>query len=178
MDHKQALLDIINEKSVIRKQVTLASGKTSNYYVDCRLTSLSGKGAWLSAKLMFPHLKDTQLVGGMTLGADPFLGAILYEAQEQGKTDLDAFIVRKETKSHGMQNSIEGHIFEGARVCLIEDVVTSGGSVLKAFDAVEAAGCKVEKVICLLDRKAGGEEAIRARGADFVALFTKDDLTI
>ncbi len=172
---KKELIDVLEEKSVVRKQVTLASGKTSNYYIDCRVTSLSGAGVVRAAKLMYPHIEDCDLVGGPTLGADPFLGAILYEASNNGR-EMDAFIVRKETKGHGMQKNIEGTIREGAQVALVEDVVTSGGSVLRACEAVEAAGAKVKRIVCLFDRMEGGRENIEAKGYELVCILSKNDL--
>ena len=172
---KTELLAVLEEKSIVRKQVTLASGKTSNYYIDCRMTSLSGRGVVRAAKLMYPHISDCDLVGGPTLGADPFLGALLYEAALQGR-DMDAFIVRKQAKAHGMQKSIEGTIFPGAEVALVEDVVTSGGSVLTACAAVEEAGAKVKRIVCLFDRMEGGRENIEAKGYELVCLLSRNDL--
>ncbi len=172
---RQRLLDILLRQSVIRKRVTLASGRESDFYVDCRMTSLSGAGVVLSAQLMYPLMSDCDLVGGMTMGADPFLGAILYEASRAGRA-MDAFIVRKEAKGHGMQKRVEGPVRSGARAAVIEDVVTSGGSMLQAVDAAREAGLTVVRAVCLFDRGEGGREALKARGLDLAALFSMQDL--
>ena len=171
------LLAILQKNSLILGQVRLASGKTSSFYIDGKMTSLSRDGVVLAAKLFYQNLGDAQAVGGPTLGADPFLGAILYEAYLQ-KRPLKAFLVRKDVKSHGTMKMIEGPLSKCDRVGLIEDVITTGGSVLKAAEVVKQAGCIVTKVLCLLDRNEGAQEAFAAAGIPYTCLFTKDDLDL
>ena len=176
-DLRTQLLAILQKQSVILGQVRLASGKTSSFYIDGKMTSLSRDGVVLAAKLFYQNLGDIQAVGGPTMGADPFLGAILYEAYLQ-KHPLKAFIVRKDVKSHGTMKVIEGPLVKGDRVVLIEDVITTGGSVLKAADAVKEAGCVVTKILCLLDRNEGAREAFAAAGIPYFSIFSKNDLNL
>ena len=176
-DLKKQLLTILQNKSVIVGLVRLASGKMSSFYIDGKMTSLDRDGVVLAAKIFLAHIDDVQAVGGPTLGADPFLGAILYEAYLQNKP-LKAFIVRKDVKSHGTMKTIEGPLATGDKTVLIEDVITTGGSVLKAADAVKQAGCEVTKILCLLDRNEGAREAFAAAGIPYFSIFTKDDLIL
>ena len=176
-DIKKQLLAILQKKSVILGPVRLASGKTSSFYVDGKMTSLDRDGVVLAAKIFFAHLGDAQAVGGPTLGADPFLGAILYEAHLQNKP-LKAFLVRKDVKAHGTMKMIEGPLAKGDKAALIEDVITTGGSVLKAAEAVRQAGCEVTKILCLLDRNEGAREAFAAAGIPYFSIFTKEDLIL
>ncbi len=174
---RKQLREILQKRSVILGQVRLASGKTSSFYIDGKMTSLSRDGVVLAAKLFYQNLGEVEAVGGPTMGADPFLGAILYEAYLQ-KRALKGFIVRKDVKSHGTMKMIEGPLSKGDRVVLIEDVITTGGSVLKAAEAVQQAGCVVTKVLCLLDRNEGAKEAFAAAGIPYSSIFMKDDLDL
>ncbi len=176
-DLKKQLLAILQKKSVILGEVRLASGKMSSFYIDGKMTSLDRDGVVLAAKIFFANLGDAQAVGGPTMGADPFLGAILYEAYAQNKP-LKAFIVRKDVKAHGTMKTIEGPLVKGDKVVLIEDVITTGGSVLKAAEAVTQAGCHVTKIICLLDRNEGAHEAFAAANIPYFSIFSKDDLIL
>ncbi len=174
---KQELLAILQKKSVILGQIRLASGKMSSFYIDGKMTSLDRDGVVLAAKIFLANLGDVDAVGGPTMGADPFLGALLYEAHLQQRP-LKAFIVRKDVKSHGTMKMIEGPLAKGDRVTLIEDVITTGGSVLKAAEAVKQAGCTVTRILCLLDRKEGAREAFAAAGIPYFSIFSKDDLVL
>ena len=174
---KKQLLAILQKKSVILGQVKLASGKTSSFYIDGKMTSLDRDGVVLAAKIFLANLGDVQAVGGPTMGADPFLGAILYEAYLQNRA-LKGFIVRKDVKAHGTMKTIEGPLAKGDRTALIEDVITTGGSVLKAAEALKQAGCAVTKILCLLDRKEGAREAFAAAGIPYFSIFAKDDLNL
>ncbi len=176
-DLKQQLLKILQKKSVIVGPVRLASGKMSSFYIDGKMTSLDRDGVVLAAKLFFEQLGDVDAVGGPTMGADPFLGALLYEAHARQRP-LKAFIVRKDVKAHGTMKTIEGPLAKGDSVALIEDVITTGGSVLKAAEAVKQAGCHVAKILCLLDRNEGAREAFAAAGIAYQAIFGKDDLVL
>jgi orotate phosphoribosyltransferase len=174
---KNELLRIVQKESVIIKQVTLASGKTSNYYVDGKMTTLNRDGIVLIAKLFAPLLKDVQAAGGPTMGADPFIGALLYECRLQD-IPMAGFIARKEVKGHGTMKMIEGPLLKGMDVAVIEDVITTGGSVLKSIAAIEEYGCKVKKVLSLLDREEGGTEMFRSKGYPFYPIFKKSELTL
>ena len=177
LDLKKRLLEILQKKSVILGAVRLASGKMSSFYIDGKMTSLDRDGVVLAAKIFFTQLGDAQAVGGPTMGADPFLGAILYEAYLQDKP-LKAFLVRRQIKSHGTMKTIEGPLAKGDKTVLIEDVITTGGSVLKADDTVRQAGYDVAKILCLLDRNEGAREAFAAAGIPYFSIFTKDDLIL
>jgi orotate phosphoribosyltransferase len=133
------------------------------------------KGAYFIGKKIFDILKGTgvEVVGGMTMGADPMVTAVSVVSYLEGKP-IPAFIVRAEVKGHGTQKGIEGPQKKGSRVAIVDDVITTGGSVLRAIEAVEAEGCKVVTVVVLLDRHQGGSDEIRRRGYDFQALLSAD----
>lgn len=172
------LREILLEKSVITgRQFTLASGRTSDFYVDARMTTLDAEGAALCGQLFLDRLagQEVEAVGGYSIGADPIVTAIAVLGFQQGRP-LPAFIIRKEEKGHGTRKVIEGNFRPGMRVALFEDVVTSGGSILKGIDQVTAAGGIIVSVLALIDRQEGGATAIAARGLPFTALFTQADL--
>ncbi len=159
---KNELLKLINEKAVIRGERKLASGKTSNYYIDGKQVTLDAQGLFLTGKIMLHMIQSSgaDAVGGPTLGADPIAAAVSLLSSQSGKP-LKAFIVRKEAKDHGMQKMIEGPaIQEGDKVVMVEDVITTGGSVLKAIREIEKLKAKVVKVICLVDRNEGAAETL------------------
>lgn len=159
---KESLLKLIQEKAVVRGERTLASGKISNYYIDGKQVTLSAQGLFLTAKVMLPMIQavGANAVGGPTLGADPIAAAVSLLSSQSGKP-VKAFIIRKEAKDHGMQKMIEGPSLEtGDKVVMVEDVITTGGSVLKAIQEVEKLGAKVIKVICLVDRNEGAGETL------------------
>lgn len=174
MDTRQLdrLRSLLIEKALTRGHFILASGAESSYYLDVRKVSMDPEGAWLIASLMIEALAadDIQAVGGPVLGAAPIVGAIAAGSFQAGRP-LPTFLVRKEAKTHGTGQLIEGPFPAGRPVALVEDVVTAGGSVLKAIDAVEALGSPVRRVLTVVDRCAGGREAIEARGIAFTPLF-------
>jgi orotate phosphoribosyltransferase len=175
----EELRQLLLEKSYQERQVILASGQESNFYVDCRQTTLHGRGAQLIGKLFFAHIRRSGAlaVGGPTLGADPIVTAVSLTASLEG-VDFPAFIVRKAEKAHGLQNRIEGmgNLPEGTPVAIVEDVVTTASSTFQAIDSAEAAGLKVVKVMCLVDREEGGRENLAKRGFKLDALYTKTTL--
>ncbi len=179
VEARTKLRALVDTKAVIRGDFILASGARSNYYIDGKFISLTSEGLAYFARVVLDMMRDTDadLVGGMTLGADPIIGAIVAMSYLVGRP-IDGIIVRKETKGHGRLKRIEGPMAEGAKVVIIEDVVTTGGSSLKAIDAVEEAGGKIVKVICLVDRLAGGKESFESKGYDFEPIFTINDLDI
>src|SRR5690606_20295393 len=167
MTQRERLKQLLLERSVQRGDFILASGARSSYYVDCRVTATSAEGQALIGALAFELLSSTDLrpdvVGGLTMGADPVAYAIAHESWLRGDP-IDAFTVRKQPKDHGTGKRIEGNFAAGQRALVIEDVITSGGSALQACDAVEAEGGTVVGVLTIIDREAGGREAIEARG--------------
>lgn len=173
---KEALLKLIKEKAVVRGERKLASGKISNYYIDGKQVTLDPQGLFVTAKLIL-HMAlaaNADAVGGPTLGADPIAAAVSLLSSHSGKT-VKAFIVRKEAKDHGMQKMIEGPALNaGDKVVMVEDVITTGGSVLKAIQAVEQLGAKVVKVVCLVDRNEGAFETLA--NYQYSPIFTLQDL--
>ena len=179
MAHRDRLLELLRERSVKRGEFVLASGARSSYYVDCRTTTTHAEGQFLVGQLGWELLAasglDPAAVGGLTMGADPVSYAIAYTSWLAGEP-VHAFSVRKQTKEHGTGRRIEGAFEAGTGVVVIEDVITSGGSALQACEAVEAEGGKVLGVLAVLDREAGGREAIEARGYRPMSIFRISEL--
>ncbi len=177
MTLRDELLQHLLTHSFRTGEFTLASGRKSNYYINGKMTTLDARGAYLIGRTMLAMVADDapDAVGGLTLGADPIVGAMIALA---GLEDLPlkGFIVRKEAKGHGTQSLIEGAIAQGERVVIIEDVVTTGGSALQAIAAVKAAGGDVRKVIAVVDREEGGREALKQEGYPLEAIFTAREL--
>lgn len=179
-DNMALLKQLLVEKSVKRGSFVLASGKQSDIYVDARLTTMSPEGMLLIGSLGLSAIsgRDWQpdSIGGLTMGADPVAFAISHTSALQQRP-VRTFSVRKEAKSHGTGNRIEGPFQKGDEVVVVEDVITTGKSALQAIDAIEASGGKILGVLAVVDRQDGGREAIRARGYDVVTLTTIADLT-
>jgi len=174
---RERLKQILVEKSVITgREFKLASGKTSNFYVDARITILYPEGAYLCGKIFLNMLKefDIDAVGGYSIGADPIVTSIAIFSYMENKP-LPAFIIRKEEKSHGTGKIIEGNFPKDGKIALLEDVVTSGGSILRGVEQVEKHGGKVEVIMAVLDREEGGREKIEGKGYKFFSIFTKKD---
>ncbi|MDP4015237.1 MAG: orotate phosphoribosyltransferase [Candidatus Nanopelagicales bacterium] len=169
------LRDEIVSKAVIHGHVTLSSGIEAEYYVDLRKVTLAADAAPLAGQVMLDLTSDLDFdcVGGLTLGADPVALAMLHAAASQGR-QLDAFVVRKEGKTHGLQRQIEGPDVAGRRVLAVEDTSTTGGSVLLAVEALRAAGADVVAVAVLVERGAAG--AIADAGLEYRAAFSLADL--
>ena len=173
------LRDIIRQKSLRIGDFTLSSGKKSSYYLDCRMTTLDPRGALLIGRLILERIRTQNIqadaIGGLTMGADPMATAVAIVSSLE-ETPISAFIVRKEAKSHGTQRSIEGYDGKpGSRVVVVDDVCTTGDSILKAADKVEEAGYKVVAAFCVVDREEGGTELI-AKRYPFYPLFTAKEL--
>lgn len=179
LETKKALARLLKEKSYLEGDFTLSSGLKSDYYFDCRRTSLHPEGARLMGLLLCELLLPLEVdgVGGMTLGADPLITAVSLRALELGLT-WPGLIVRKEAKKHGTSTALEGlsNFRPGQRLGLLEDVVSTGSSVIKACEAARAAGLTARDVCCVLDRDQGGREALRAIGCNLHALFTGREL--
>jgi orotate phosphoribosyltransferase len=179
VDDVGRLVAILRERSVKTGTFTLASGAVSDLYVDARQTTLHAEGAALVARLVLARLRpDVVGVGGMTLGADPIACAAAAWSTAVLGRPIHAFLVRKEAKGHGTGNAVEGvaNLGPGARVCVVEDTTTTGGSLLKAVDAARAAGLDVVQCITVVDRREGAAEALAARGLTLDALVTRADL--
>ena len=173
---RNELLKLVKEKALKKGKFTLSSGKTSDYYLDGKQVTLDPQGILLLAKVVLGMLHGVQAdaVGGPTLGADPIAAAVSLLSSQTGKP-LKAFIVRKEEKKHGTGKRIEGPALEkGDRVVAVEDVVTSGKSVLEAIREIEKAGARVVKVICLVDREEGAAGLLAAY--NFSPIFTKSEI--
>ncbi len=181
MNDRQRLKEILLEKSYRKGTFKLTSGKTSDFYVDGKQTTLSAEGAFLCGKLLFDLIQSEEnsidAVGGMTLGADPIVTAVSI-ASYLKKSPIPAFIVRKEAKGHGTGNYIEGlgNMEKGCRVALVEDVVTTGGTLLKVIERVEKAGFTVGLVVTLVEREEGGAEALQNAGYPLKWLFSRTEL--
>ena len=156
----------------LRGEFTLTSGKKSNYYFDGKKVTLSPEGAYQVGKVIFDQLAGVGIdaVGGVPVGAYPMVAAVALVSHLEGKP-IPAFMVREETKEHGTKRKIEGHLKEGSRVALVDDVITTGGSLLRAIEAVEMAKCKVVKVVALVDRHEGGSDRLKEEGYDFSAIL-------
>ena len=174
------LLELLRQLSFERRKVILASGKESDFYVDCKRTALTAEGHVLVGRLLLDRVRRIRPlvrgVGGLTLGADPIASAVALTSFLEGEA-VDAFIVRKEPKGHGTGQWIEGRktIPDGSRVVVIEDVVTTGGSALKAIERCRAEQLEPVACLALVDRMEGGREAIEAQGVPLEALFTRKD---
>jgi orotate phosphoribosyltransferase len=176
----QALLDLIASEALKRGEFTLASGKKASYYLDCRMITLHPQGANLIAQGMLELITAGPLpdaVGGMAIGADPITASIVTLAGQRG-LPIRGFMVRKEAKGHGTGKQVEGPVSPGQRVIIVEDVITSGGSAIKAVEAAREFGLHVERVIAIIDRLAGGREAFAAIGLELTTLCTIRDFGI
>ena len=167
----------ILDKAVVHGKVVLSSGREADYYVDLRRVTLDAEAAPLVGRVMLDATRelDYDAVGGLTLGADPVAAAMLHAAAAQGRR-LDAFVVRKEGKAHGLQRRIEGPDVNGRRVLAVEDTSTTGGSVLTAVDALREAGAEVVGVAVLVER--GAAPTVAAAGLPYLAAFSLDDLDL
>lgn len=174
------LLELLKKHSFARRRVVLASGKESDFFIDCKQSVLQAEGHALVGEAMLAKLADLPrtpaAVAGVELGGCPLASAVALTSYRSG-TPLDAIYVRKDAKDHGSQRMLEGdaHLPPGAEVVVLEDVITTGGSTLRAVEVLRAHGYKVVAVIALVDRREGGAEAIRAAGLPLVALYGRED---
>ena len=205
IDNRTALLDLIATLSFKLGDFTLASGQKSDYYIDCRITTLHAEGGRLSGLVLYDliqqHIPNAEAVGGLTMGADPLVSntasasawaladhneilelssALELDAEDPGPTPLliQGFLVRKAEKTHGTGRRIEGFLKPGAHVVIVDDVCTTGGSTITAIEATREAGMNVAGVLCLVDREQGGRAHIEATvpGAPFLSVFTATDV--
>lgn len=176
------LADLIRELAVVHGEVTLSSGRTASYYVDMRRLTLHHEGAPLIGHLMLDMLEEAgfgvaeiDAVGGPTMGADPVVCAIQHAAASRG-LDIDAFLVRKEAKGHGMKRQVEGPDIAGRRVMIVEDTTTTGASPLLAVEAARTAGADVAGVATILDRQTEATQVFARAGLPYLSLLSTGDL--
>jgi len=178
--YREKLMKLLIEKSVKcsdTSEFKLASGKMSNFYIDCRKVTHNAEGKYLIGNIIFNMIKDLPIdaIGGLTLGADPIAAAVSYTAF-LNKKPVHSFVVRKEQKDHGLKKLVEGDVQAGSRVIIVDDVITTGGSTIKAITAARAEGLEVVQVIVLVDREEGGKEEIEKYISAVRPLFTKTEL--
>ena len=175
MTDRERLLRLLVERSIRLGDFVLASGARSSFYLDCRVSTTHAEGQALIGRLGLAALRDAGLhpaaVGGLTMGADPVAYAIAHASWLAGGDPVHAFSVRKEAKAHGTGRRIEGCFAPGQRVVVVEDVITSGGSALRACEAVRAEGGEILGVLALVDREGGGREAVEQAGFPVLSLF-------
>jgi orotate phosphoribosyltransferase len=178
-EDRERLHQLLRDRSLRRGDFVLASGKHSNYYIDARLTTMSGEGQLTIGRIalieMHAHGWIPTHVGGLTLGADPVAYAIAHTAAMSGRP-IDAFTVRKEAKDHGTGRLIDGADLAGKRVVIVEDVITTGDSARRAIAAVREAGATVLGVLAVVDRQEGGRDSLEAEGHAVIALATAEEL--
>ena len=170
------LRQIIEEKSLITgRTFTLASGRTSSFFVNLKQTMLDPEGANLLADLVLDVMEDQDIhnIGGLEMGAVPLVSAVC--TKSYGRFPLNAFFVRKNVKDHGAEKLIDGHLDEGSEVLIIDDVVTTGGSAMQAAEAVRARGCQVSKILAIVDRQEGGRENLAGHGFELISLLNRSD---
>lgn len=177
---KQELIALLCEKSFKYSEepiFKLASGKMSSFYVNCKPTILNPQGMFLTGHLVYEAIKDLKVdgVGGLTFGADPIAVATAF-ASGLENDPVNAFSIRKEQKDHGIIKWVEGDMKKGDRVVILDDVVTTGGSTIKAIERARAEGLEVVRVVCLIDRQEGGVENIKVLVPDVVSIITRDEL--
>ena len=174
---RRQLLQLLQDRAVIRGDFVLASGQRSNYYIDGRMVEVHPAGAKLIGELLYERLEDVEFeaAGGLAVGAVPLVTAFVIACAEHGRS-MEGFWVRDAAKTHGMQRLVEGKLAARDRVVVLDDVITSGRSAEKAVEAVEALGASVVKVIALVDRQQGAQELFAARKLPYEAIFSKDEL--
>jgi len=177
MEHREQLLRLLCQKAYREGDFTLSSGQKSDYYIDGKQVTLDAQGAWLTGLLLLDLIPtNVQAVGGLTLGADPIATAISI-ASYVAEHPIPAFIVRKQSKGYGANQQVEGpKLPAGSLVAIVEDVVTTGASALKAARVVEELGWQVALIVTLVDRQQGGAELYAEMGYAYRALFTIDEL--
>ena len=179
---KPRLVELIKQLAVVHGRVTLSSGIEADYYVDLRRATLHHEAAPLIGQVMLDLLDDAGIndfdsVGGLTMGADPVATAVLHQAAARGR-NIDAFVVRKAAKAHGMGRQVEGPDVAGTRVSVLEDTSTTGGSPLTAAEALEAAGATVVAVATVVDRSTGAQQVIEAKGYKYLSAVSLQDLDL
>ena len=174
---KEELLELLKKDAYKKGEFTLSSGKTSDHYVNCKPVTLTGRGLTLASMMLLEHV-NTRVVAGLTLGADPLVSGVAVCSALDMRL-VDALIVRKEAKGHGTQAWIEGpEIPEGTKITVLEDVITTGGSAIKAVKKLRDAGYKVDRIVAVVDRQENNEADIvmKEEGLELISLFTLKEL--
>lgn len=174
---RDRLLSLIRDRAFLQGAVQLSSGEQSNFYVDGKMVAMMPEGAHLIGEVVYDHIKDMDFnaIGGLAVGAVPMVTSVAVSCFQHDR-EAEGFFVRVEAKSHGTKKVIEGRLPEHARVIMVDDVVTSGKSVLQAIDAVEKAGASVVLILSIVDRQAGAEELFKKMGYTYNSIFTKEDV--
>ena len=178
MTARDQLIKLIRDEAVFHGDFTLSSGRKATYYIDLRKLSLDHRASPLIGDVLLDliaDLPDIDAVGGLTLGADPLANAVMHRAAARGQ-QINAFVVRKEPKDHGRGKQIEGPDVRGKRVVVVEDTSTTGGSPLKAVEALRREGAEVVAVAVIVDRATGAKDVIEAEGVPYLAAISLDDL--
>lgn len=183
MEHhkiKERLAEIVIERSFQYRDdppFTLASGKTSNFYFNCKPTALDPEGMNLIGNIIFDMLENSEITatGGLTLGADPIANALSVISYQRGKP-IKSFIVRRDVKKHGTKGKIEGDVKKGEKVAILDDVITTGGSTITAIERAREAGLEIDRVIALIDREEGGRENIEKYVKRVDSVFTRTEI--
>ena len=176
---RERLRQIIVDRSLMTgRTFTLASGKTSGFFVNLKQTMLDPEGSNLLADLILDVLEEHGIrnFGGLAMGAVPLVASVCTKSYR--RFPVNTFFVRKETKDHGAEKLIDGHLEAGAEVLIVDDVVTTGGSAMLAVEAVRARGCTVSKVLAIVDRQEGGQETFAREGLELISLFTRADFPV
>jgi orotate phosphoribosyltransferase len=179
-DRRTRFIELLRERSFERKKVILASGRESDFFIDCKQTMLTAEGHALAGEIVYDLLKELpecDAVAGVELGGCPIASAVSLVSFQRGAKNLPALYVRKAQKDHGSKKLVEGDkaLFSGIRVALLEDVVTTGGSSLKAVESLKAVGANVVGIVALVDREEGGAETIREAGLPLVTVSKRRD---
>lgn len=174
---RERLLRLLRERAVRRGKFTLASGEQSDYYIDGRMIEVHPEGATLIGEAIYQRIKELapEAIGGLAVGAVPLVTAAVIACHNHGLA-IEGFWVRADVKDHGMRKLIEGNFPDGARTVIVDDVITSGDSVQKAIDAVQAQGGKILRIVTIVDRQRGAKERFEQAGYVYDPLFTKDEL--
>jgi len=177
MNERNELKEILKKRSILKGDFTLVSGKKSSYYINGKMTTLSARGLYLASKLLLERFDSIEYdaFAGPTIGADPIIGALLSLVAQRG-LEKEGLLIRKEAKDHGTKSLIEGNLKKGMRVILLEDVATTGGSLLKAALAIEAAGGTIAGIYTIVDRDEGAQANLADAGYRFSSLFMVQEL--
>lgn len=179
-DFKKQLLELLKKEAFKKGEIVLSSGKTSSFYIDARIITLSAKGAYLTASIILDLLKGQKIeaIGGPTIGADPIVGALAAISFIK-KKPLKTFIIRKAAKVHGTKRKIEGpNLKRNSRLVLVDDVATSGQSLIDSLQMLRGEGFRVDVAICIVDRQEGAEDALLEKNCKLIHIFTPEDFGI
>lgn len=173
----ERLLELLRDRAYKEGRITLSSGKTSDYYLDCRMIELCPEGAFLLGEVLFDELRGIEFnaIGGKAIGAVPLVTTFVSTCFRYGGPEIEGFFVRDASKTHGTQRKVEGKLSCGDRVVIVDDVCTTGESIRHAIDAVTELGAEVVLIVSIVDRMEGGSAQLRSDGYDYRAFFTGDD---